>query len=226
MAKDIRAHLLEFFRRPDFDRSTALPAFNFDTAAKTLARAGKLPTAEAVLRAVKDPELGTAVIAAATKVIEFLSVHLPRRERLGLEGAEQLPPTGQAQARFARLWSVACDPMIVLRDLREGCLTVDMAKGLAEMYPAIFRLVKEAMTPALVEMKAHRKTWQLPILKDRQIRVLIGAQHPNVQLANMIQASYVVQGAQDAADEAKQKNKPLKIDPSKSQSASERIEAG
>ena len=53
----------------------------------------------------------------------------------------------------------------------------------------------------LVTMKASRKSWTLPIAKERALRVLMGLPIHNLQLAQQIQQAY----AEDAAAEAQKK---------------------
>lgn len=223
LGKQIGADILEFLRRPDFEPARALPDFNFKTASKLLKDAGKPDQAEALYLALKNPDLATAVTHVATRAIGYLRGVLPRRVHEGLDGTVMLPPTGQAQARFARAWSVICDPLIVLRDLREGCLTADMGQTLKLLFPAISQTVDVAIHSGLTEMKANRKTWQLSIAKDRQLRVLLGLQAPNVTLLQQIQAVYA-QEAQALAAGKQGTNGKLKIDSSKTETAGQHAE--
>jgi hypothetical protein len=201
LPKVIKDHVLAFLRRPDFDRTSALPAVNFEKAGKLLVRSGTPENAQALMDAAKDPDLGQALIAQATKAVEYLNTHRPHRERQGLDGTEQLPPPGQAVARWSRVWCVANDPMIVLRDLREGCLSADMVGAFRDMYPALYKTTVEAIQDGLVTMKASRKIWRLSIAKERALRVFMGLPIHNVQLAQQIQQAY----AEDAQAEAQKK---------------------
>jgi hypothetical protein len=201
LPKTIKDHVLAFLKRPDFDRTAALPVVNFEKAGKLLVRGGTPENAEALMAAVKEPDLGAAVMALASKHIEYLNAHRPRRERQGLDGTEQLPPPGQAMARWNRLWLVSNDPELVLRDLREGCLSADMARCFRDLYPALYKSTTDAIQDGLVTMKAARKTWTLPIAKERALRVLMGLPIHNVQLAQQIQQAF----AADAQAEAQKK---------------------
>lgn len=223
LGKQVGADVLEFLRRPDFEAARALPDFNFKTAQKLLKEAGQPAQAEALYLALKNPDLATQVTHVATRCIGYLRSVLPRRVHEGLDGTMMLPPTAQSQARFARAWSVACDPMIVLRDLREGCLTSDMGQTLKLLYPALAKAVDVAVHSGLTEMKAKRKTWQLSIAKDRQLRVLLGLQAPNVSLLQQIQAMYAKQ-AQELAAGKSGTNGKLKIDSSTTQTAGQHAE--
>lgn len=223
LGKQIQADILEFLRRPDFEPTRALPDFNFKTASKLLRDAGQPAQAEALYLALKNPEIATQVTHVATRAIGYLRGVLPRRVHEGLDGTVLLPPTGQAQARFGRAWSVACDPRIVLRDLREGCLTADMGSTLKLLFPAIFQAVDVAVHSGLTDMKANRKTWQLSIAKDRQLRVLLGLQAPNVSLLKQIQGMYAQEAAALAAGKQGANGK-LKIDSSKTATAGQHAE--
>lgn len=201
LPKAIKEHVLAFLKRPDFDRTAALPAVNFEKAGKLLVRGGTPENAEALMKATKDPALGSAVMALASKAIEYLNEHRPRRERQGLDGTEQLPPPGQAMARWNRLWLVGNEPMLVLRDLREGTLSADMARAFRDLWPDLYKATTNAIQDGLVTMKAARKTWKLPIAKERALRILMGLPIHNVQLAQQIQQAY----ATDAQAEAQKK---------------------
>lgn len=197
LPKVIKNHVLAYLKRPDFDRTAALPAFNFDKTGKLLVRGGTPENAVALTSAIKDPELGKAVMDKATQVIEYLNAHRPRRERQGLDGVEQLPPPGQAMARWGRLWAVANDPMIVLRDLREGCVTSEMTGAFRDLFPALYQTTHDAITDGLVTMKAARKSWQLSISKERGLRVLLGMPLHNLVLAQQVQAAYAADAQQE-----------------------------
>lgn len=197
----IKEHVMAFLKRPDFDRASALPAFNFDKSGKLLIRGGTPENADKLAKALKEPGLTKAVMAVATQATEYLNTRRPRRERQGLDGTEQLPPPGQAVARWGRLWSIANDPMLTLRDLRENCLTAAMASCFRDLYPALYQTANDAIQDGLVTMKAARATWSLSIAKERALRVLLGMPIHNLQLAQQIQQAF----AADAQEEAQAK---------------------
>lgn len=190
LPKTIKEHVMAFLKRPDFDRTAAMPAFNLEKVGRLLVRGGTPENADALLKAVKDPLLNQAVMNLATKAIEYLAARKPHRERQGLDGIENLPPPAQATARFGRLWAVVNDPMLALRDLRENCLTVEMAQAFRDLFPALYQTTADAIQDGFVTMKTARKSWQLAIAKERQLRVFLGLPLHNVQLLTQIQAAY------------------------------------
>lgn len=190
MPKAIKDLVLSYLKRPDFERTSALSPVNFERTGSLLVRGGTPENANALLKAIKDPRLAQAVQTLASKAIEYLNVKRPRRERQGLDGTEQLPPPGQAVARWGRVWAVANDPMLVLRDLCENCLSAEMAGCLRDLYPALYQTATEAIQDGFVTLKTARKGWRLSIAKERQLRVLLGLPLHNIQLAQQIQAAY------------------------------------
>jgi hypothetical protein len=157
----------------DFERAAKLPPFKYDDVNDLLTASGTPEQIEALQKALGDPALAADVTDAATRAIQYLNTQLPRRVRETLTGSDVVPPSGQDLAQFRRAWLVATDPMIVLRDLKEGALSKDMVATLATVYPDLYAEIRRQVTERLIAMKAKRKTWTPSRAKEQQLAVLM-----------------------------------------------------
>jgi hypothetical protein len=193
----IKRDLNAFLTADDFDPVSALPAFDYDEANELLTASGTPEQVVALQEAIGDPTLAAGVTDAATNAINYLNAQLPRRVRTTLVGDEVVPPSPGDKARFARAWSVVADPMIVLRDLREGKLSRDMVATLAAVYPALYEVIRSLVAERLIAQKAKRKGWVPASRQDQRLRVLMQVEGDDSALAT-IQAMYAEPPAQPA----------------------------
>lgn len=188
-----------------------LPPFDYDEVSDLLANAGKPEQLEALDAAIDDPELSEAVKVEASRIIEILQDAKPARTVEGLAGSVAVPPSAQELARFRRVWQVANDPLVVLRDLNDDSMSIDQAQALEALYPSLYATLKSAVLRTFASIKAKKPDWAPGYRKESRLRVLL--QVPAEQsLASDMQAIYAKQkaeakpksGSQAAANKAAQ----------------------
>ncbi len=189
--REIKRRIRAFIASPSPEPVADLPPFDYDEVRELLdtleARAQEVTE---TLFDVLGSELAAPVTEVATKASFYLRSKLPRNIRSEITGNVPVSPANSAVARFARTWAVACDPLIVLRDLEEHSLTPAQVQDLAELYPAISEATKAAALEVLIARKAESPTWDLDRPRDAQLRMLLGAPPRDLGLTDDIQAIY------------------------------------
>src|SRR6185437_8894667 len=188
--RQIKALVRKFLADPERAELADLPPFDYAEAATLLNNAGAPEQVEALHAAFPHRELGEQVRLAATRILAVLKPTLPHRTVQTATGTVAVPPTDIEAARIARAWSVACDPLIVLRDLLEQSLCPDMVKAMAAFYPGLYGLVKEAVGETLTAIKAKRPKWDLDGTRGRLLRMLLGLPPLSLALAADLQRLY------------------------------------
>lgn len=186
---DIARKLYRFVQRETPEASAELPDFDYDEVAALL-DAETLPH-EVQAQIAAFGEHGDTALAVQVQVMRiaaYLKGKLPRRVHVSLTGPVYTRPPEVDIARFARLWSVACDPMIVLDDLNEFAVSRDMVTGFADLYPQIYATITPATQDALVRAKTVEPKFELYRQKETLLRVLTQQEAPNVALGKAIQA--------------------------------------
>lgn len=146
--------------------------------------------ARALFSAIPDPTFAQDLADAATRLAHMLRAKMPRRVRSTVSGDTPEIPCDTDVARFARTWAVACDPLIVLRDLGEQTISTDQARDLEAYYPDLFALAKRAVVDGLIAVKAKRPRWELDGPRERALRILLGSPAHDLGLAADLQALY------------------------------------
>ncbi|HET6279310.1 MAG TPA: hypothetical protein VFH73_00020 [Polyangia bacterium] len=153
-----------------------LPEYDHGKVGQELLETGNAAQASAILDGFPDQALANDVINQASRVIHFLQPLYPRRVRETLTGPVEQVPSRQTLAAFRRAYHVACEPMLVLRDMAEGSLSRDQVRALEQMYPELYRIVGAAITAGLVAVKARKGAgWTLPRRKELAVKTMLGA---------------------------------------------------
>jgi hypothetical protein len=174
----------------EFEDAAPNPPFDYDEVNKLLTDSGKPQQVKALHDAIPDQALAAGVLDAASRAIQYLNSRIPRRVVTSLVGSDVVPPSRQDQAEFARAWWVACDPMIVLRDMQEQSLTEDMVTTLATLFPALYLDIKQQVHARLVAMKAKRKRWVPSSKKSAQLARLMQVSPDDLADVAAIQATF------------------------------------
>lgn len=186
---DIDRKIYRFVQREEPEPTAELPDFDYDEVAALL-DAETLPqhVEQQIAAFGEDGETALAVQVKATQMAAYLKGKLPRRVHISLTGPEYSRPPEIDIARFARMWSVACDPMIVLDDLNEFAVSRDMVAALGDLYPAIAATLQPAVQDALVRAKTVDPKFSLWRQKETLLRVLTKQEAPNIALGKALAA--------------------------------------
>lgn len=205
LPKAMREAFDEFFKGDGFKSSEALPPFDYDEVLE-LVSAGQTPEqAQALAKAVPDPELAMELGIEANRVLAWANQSIPRAPRTAATGATMLdPPDAESLAQFRTRWEVACDPMVVVRDVLDGSLDADQVATIALLYPSLYAEMRQAcvdaMTAAAME---HGKDWEPSPDKEGYVRTLLQQTATDLSLAASIQESYQQQAAAKPKTKAK-----------------------
>jgi hypothetical protein len=219
LTKRARAMVLRFLSGSAEDdeepQDEPAPPFDWKAVSEQLQNLGDKQSA-GLTAALPEP-LADEVSADVTRIADNLQRALPRRVTKSTVKATVQPPGVMELGRFRRRWAVATDPLIVLRDLVRGSISPDQVEALSETYPEFFKALTSPggiVDDAIATMKARRgDNWDIPISRDRTLRVLLQAEPLNLALAADYQRVAQAQ-AQQAAQMPGQgpTTKPLKIE--------------
>src|SRR5262249_35641258 len=144
LPKAIRATLVKFLSDSDRPEGSDLPKFDAKKVGKLLADGPQEKQALALQQAVDDQPLAMSLAATPTRIVPQLQPLFPRPVAASMvAGNQPMPASPMAERAFARVWSVACDPLVVLRDLLEGCLDPAMVRAFEQFYPQLYQLTLE-----------------------------------------------------------------------------------
>lgn len=165
------------------------PAFDYEETRELLEADDE--TVEARSQALYDAlpdDIQDVVEAAASRAIAFLQAQQPRRVTKTTARVDVSPPEPFELDRFARTWRVAMDPMSALRAMAQGGLDMVMVAALQGAYPELYDAIAAPggwLDEALATMKARRgDRWDVTDDQDRQVKILIGAEPIDLDLAN------------------------------------------
>lgn len=200
LPKQVADQLRRYLTSADREKSADLPDFDLDDVNRLLLGTGSAAQADAIHRGIPDQTLANGVIGVASRIIEYLKPLNPSRVRTTMTGPISARPGASAVAAFRRVYQVADDPMIVLRDLAEGSLSRGQVRSLQQLYPQIYTLIGDTVPELLANIKAGRgKGWQLPRRKEQGLARLLGADETSpLQLAEY-QRTFAQQDAQGEA---------------------------
>lgn len=186
---DVARKLYRFVQRDEPEPTAELPDFDYDAVAALL-DAETLPqhVEQQIAAFGEDGETALAVQVQVQRILAYLKTKLPRRVHMSLTGPEYSRPPEIDIARFARLWAVACDPMIVLDDLNEYAVSRDQVAGLNDLFPLLGASMLPAVQDALVRAKTVDPKFALYRQKESLLRVLTRQEQPNIALGKAIQA--------------------------------------
>lgn len=198
LPKEMRRRLAKVVATEGVEEAVDMPPFDYD---KTLALVsataqqeppGLLPEqARMLFQAVPDPDLATDIGLVANGALTWANGALPREQTDTVMGPRLEEPDAAMLASFRRQWQVACDPMAVLADMEDGSLSDDQVAVFAQLFPALYAEMKQALTESLAQVGARMsKDWEPPPLKAGLIRILRQEDEPNGMLAAAAQTSY------------------------------------
>lgn len=207
LPKEIRKLVLEFLAHPKASPLTDLPPFDWQQAYQLLEGTGTEAHIEALRSAIPGP-LGNMVHDRATVIIAALAQQLPKSTREDGIGATIVEPgPDMAVDRFRRMWAVALDPMVVLRELCDGSVSSDMVLAFAQFWPALYDVTKQQLLDGVAEMRTKRATWDPEPRRARLIRTLLMLAPVNFDVAADFQQLYAQQAAAKAAQAPAPKKK-------------------
>lgn len=195
LPKEMHEAFDRFFATSKFDPSEDLPPFDYDSVL-ALVSAGQTPEqARALQRAVPDPDLAMELGLEANRVAAWGNQSIPRNQRVSLSGAKVMDqPDAESLAAFRTRWQVACDPMVVVRDVLEGCLDADQVATVALLYPALYAEMRQACADALTAAATrHGAGWEPSPDKARQMQTLRQEDPTDMALAASVQQTYAQQ---------------------------------
>jgi len=130
--------------------------------------------------------------SAAVRITQGLAARIPKSTRTpSITPQFDRPHVANAleKASFNRAFDVAHDPMVVLKAAREGSLTQDHVKALAEFYPALYARVVQQTQERLADLKHPLSTAQ-----KRSLETLLG-KIPDPATTRRFQATYAMLSA-------------------------------
>lgn len=208
LPETLEAKIYRFINRTDRQEPSDLPAFDFDA---TVALIDTPPEDDAIEKTLAafggQHELALAVGSQVTRIHGYIRAQIPRRQHIGIDGAETLPPARSELFRFRRCWRVASDPLSVFDELQEFALSRDQVKHFAEMFPTTFATLWPTVQRQLVRKKTVSKSWQIPRQKETLLRVLGQQEGQSLQLANALVPVYAQEQAAEAAQNARRAGK-------------------
>lgn len=206
LPKRMREAFDRFFATSKFEPGEDLPPFDYDDVLK-LVSAGQTPEqTEAIKRVMPDADMAMELGIEANRIIAWANQTIPREQRQTITGAKLDPPSPESLATFRTRWQVACDPMVVVRDMLEGCLDDDQVQTLALLYPTLYATMRQALADSLTAatMK-HGRDWEPSPQKTAQIETLRQERQFDAALSATVQQSY--------ADQSKPAPRPARRSP-------------
>lgn len=199
--RDIKRAVGGFLASPTPTKCAPLPPFDYEEVRDTLdTLQQKAPeVTEALMVQLDDPELAHGVAMQATRICQVVAALLPRNIRQEITGDTPDLPAPSRVSGFARCWAVACDPRIVLADLREHSVVASQVMDFAQFYPALYAYTQGCVMDGLVAIKSKRATWNLDGPRDRLVRVLMGTGPRDADIAGDMQALYASPAAKAPA---------------------------
>lgn len=207
LPKAMREAFDRYFSGDGFESSEALPPFDYDEVLD-LVSAGQTPEqVEALNAAVPDRELAMELGIDANRVLAWANQSIPRNKRTSLAGAEVLDqPDPESLAQFRTRWQVANDPMVVVRDVLEGCLDADQVATVALLYPALYAEMRQACVDArTAAIMEHGRDWEPPPDKAGYVGTLLQQTPTDLALASSVQQTYAQQAQQKPKPRAQRK---------------------
>ena len=193
LPRKIRQIMLRFLATDDVEAAEDYPEYDYAELGKLLAH-GQTPGQAASLQAaIPDPELAQELGVHANSIQTWGNGVFPRETRDTIRGPVQEQPAASTWADFCRIWQVAVDPMTIMRDLAEGCLSEEQVTVAVQHWPSLYAEMRQASVEGLASSKrevTERKTAQLHILRQETSF--------DAELAAAVQASYA-QSAQGQA---------------------------
>ena len=198
LPKKMRADFDRFYSSEKFEPSETLPPFDYDDVLKLASQPQLTPEQTDELATVMpDADMAMELGLEAGRVLAWADQTIPRNVRQSFMGAKTDRPDDESLSQFRTRWQVATDPMVVVRDMLEGCLDADQVSTLALLYPALYQEMRQAAADSLAAaVMEHGKDWEPPPEKQRQIETLLQTAQFDPALAATVQQTYQAQDAQ------------------------------
>jgi hypothetical protein len=203
---EMREAFDRFYASPKFEPSEKLPPFDYD-AILDLVKAKQIGAeqTDALAAVMPDAEMGMDLGIEANRLMAWADQTIPRNPSTTLAGTTMDPPDAESLAQFRTRWQVATDPMVVVRDMLEGCLDPDQVSTLALLYPTLYQEMRQAESDArTAAAMEHGKGWEPEPAKAAQVTTLLQTTPFDTKLAASVQQTY------QAAAERKPTIKPQK----------------
>jgi hypothetical protein len=117
------------------------------------------------------PDHGTAMSMAAVRNLQYLAQQRPSTAPLGPLDAER-KPSAVAEAKYNKALDIAQNPLLVLKNLKDGSLTLQDMQHLSAMYPALKSRMQDKVMSQLMEHGSSGKT--LPYKTKVSLSVFMG----------------------------------------------------
>jgi hypothetical protein len=183
--------IYRFLQREEPESTSELPDFDYEEVAQLLDDEQLPGHVEQQIAAFGEHgETALAVQVQLQRIGRYLKTKLPRRVHMSLSGPEYSRPAEIDIARFARAWAVACDPLIVLRDLNEYSMSRDQVTALYDLFPTLAASMQPTVQDQLVRAKTVDPKFHLYRQKETLLRVLTRQEQPNIELGKAMQDMY------------------------------------
>jgi hypothetical protein len=192
LPKTFHHDVLEFLDHDSkYSDAEEMPRYDYKTVLKELSAGQTEKQAQALYDAVTDHELAVLLAQQAQKIVAWGNAQLPRQPRQTVVGVKFDEPSKTDLADWYRKWQVACDPLVVMRDLLEGCLSDDQVTTLALLWPNLYQMMRDACADALIDANAaHDEDWEPDSKKTALINVLRQQSSVDPGLAAAVQQLY------------------------------------
>jgi hypothetical protein len=154
-----------------------------------------------------DPALGLQYLEQCDKVTAYLNEALPRETWPTLTGDKPVEPSLLEQSRFWRAWEIAEDPLVVLRDLREGILVDDQIEVLTALWPLTYQEMIRLLLVAMADAASASEKWEVPFEVERQLETFMQISRLSDDLVGQLQ------GRARAAEQQEQAQSNVKTAP-------------
>jgi hypothetical protein len=206
LPKQMREAFDKFYASAKFEPSEKLPPFDYD-AILDLVKAKQLgpEQTDALATVMPDADMAMELGLEGNRIMAWADQVIPRNPSTTLAGTTMDPPDAESLAQFRTRWQVATDPMVVVRDMLEGCLDPDQVSTLALLYPTLYQEMRQAESDArTAAAMEHGKGWEPEPAKAAQVTTLLQTTPFDPKLAASVQQTY------QAAAERKPTVKPPK----------------
>lgn len=207
LPETLSAKIYRFLNREEREAPSDLPPFDFDEVVALLEPEPEDVDHDQIEKTIAafggQHQLALDVGTEVTRIDAYLRQQIPRRQHVGLDGVEKLPPARSELFRFRRCWSIAERPMLLFDELQEYAVSRDQVQCFATMFPTTFKALWPITQEAMVRKKSASEGWQLPRQKETLLRVLNQQEAQSLALARALAPVYAQEQQAAAQREAK-----------------------
>ncbi|MGA7122455.1 MAG: hypothetical protein WBY94_20300, partial [Polyangiaceae bacterium] len=177
--------------------------------------------------AARSPKLADSMTRTSLAGLQYLHSKLPPSPPLDPfdPNAKPLPPPPAQQESFLRAYHAVRDPISVVEAARHGQLSLEGVEALKTVFPPLYQRVQETALQEMAAGKMKDATHQQRL----GMGLLLGLPLPEFEPAYIafMQKTWADAAGQHAAQEAAQRRaKPVNLEKSTPQLATDRVEAG